>query len=381
LEYYWVIDRNDAFVVAFGPLARRQKPAIAKNQERSAAMSVSKIRNSERREATNLERLLVGKSQQIWEIEQEIMTSAGGDITVLITGESGVGKELVARAVHLNSKRATGPFITINCGSLTESLLASEFFGHVKGAFTGAAGPQRGLFEAANGGSVFLDEIGDMPLQMQVYLLRVLQERTILPVGSHTEKRVDVRIIAATNKDLHQEAMHGRFRQDLYYRLNGFPIRVPALRERPSDIPILVHHFLGDMKIREEGLALLCGHTWPGNVRELRTTIERLTLRAKEVGLITADQVRRELRLSEEVMAADAAASRDSRERRDTITFADESRGCDSFKERLNLEKLAYYQELVRSCGGRAKAAESVGLTYSALYHRMERLRREVEDH
>jgi DNA-binding NtrC family response regulator len=343
-------------------------------------MSTSKICNtSERREAANLERLLVGESQQIWEVEQDIMTSAGGDITVLITGESGVGKELVARAVHLNSNRATGPFITINCGSLTESLLASELFGHVKGAFTGAAGPQRGLFEAANGGTIFLDEIGDMPLQMQVYLLRVLQERTILPVGSHTEKRVDVRIVAATNKDLRQEAMQGRFRQDLYYRLNGFPIRVPALRERPSDIPALVHHFLGDMKIEEKGLALLCGHTWPGNVRELKTTIERLTLRAKEVGLIAADQVRRELQLSEEVMEAEAAASRDSRERRDAITGINEPGRDDLFEKRLNLEKLAYYQELVRSCGGRAKAAERVGLTYSALYHRMERLRQQVE--
>jgi len=346
-------------------------------------MSALRICNSERWEAANLERLLLGDSQPIQEVKQEIMIGAEDDITVLITGESGAGKELVAQAVHQNSKRAAGPFMTINCGALTESLLEAKLFGHVKGAFTGASGAKSGLFEAANGGTIFLDEIGDMPLQTQVYLLRVLQERAIVPVGSHTEKKVDVRVIAATNKELEREVLQGRFRQDLYYRLNEFPIRVPALREHPSDIPLLVRDFLGNIKIEEGALDLLCSYHWPGNVRELKSTIKRLALRAaaQSGGVITADQARRELQLSEEVMAADAAASMGARERRNAIIGINEPGRDDSFKKRLNLEKLAYYQEMVRSCGGCAKAAERAGLTYSALYHRMERLRRQVESH
>src|SRR5262245_21570563 len=164
------------------------------------------------------EHLLVGDSQPMREVEKEILLTAGGDITVLITGESGSGKELIAQSIHRNSKRSRGPFKAINCGSLTETLLEARLFGHVKGAFTGASGAQSGLFEAANGGTIFLDEIGDMPLSLQGYLLRVLQERTILPVGSHIERNVDVRVVAATNKDLQREVKDGRFRQDLYYR-------------------------------------------------------------------------------------------------------------------------------------------------------------------
>ncbi len=344
-------------------------------------MSTSKTRNNEQQGVTNPERLLIGDSQSMKEVEQDIQLSAKAEITVLITGESGVGKELVAQEIHHRSGRACGPFKTINCGSLTESLLESRLFGHVKGSFTGAAGNQSGLFEAADGGTIFLDEIGDMPMHLQVYLLRVLQERTILPVGSNTERKVDVRVIAATNKELEREVRQGRFRQDLYYRLSEFPIRVPALRERPSDIPALIRHFVGVMEIEEGALDLLCRYRWPGNVRELKATVRRLMLRATAQGrgVITTDQARREIRLTEGGIPGDAATGEDSPERRDTITGINKSREDGSFEKHLNLEKLAYYQDLVRSCGGRAKAAQRVGLTYSAFYHQMERLRRQVE--
>jgi transcriptional regulator with GAF, ATPase, and Fis domain len=337
-------------------------------------MSVLTISNSKRREAANLERLLVGNSEPMRDLEQEILIAAGDEIAVLITGETGAGKELVAQEIHRRCDRAGGPFIAVNCGSLTESLLETKLFGHVKGAFTGAAGAQSGLFESANGGTIFLDEIGDMPLPLQVYLLRVLQERKITPVGSHTERKVDVRVIAATNKELPREVKEGRLREDLYFRLSEFPIRVPALREHPSDIPVLIRHFLEDMEIEEGALDLLCGYEWPGNVRELKATVKRLTLRAGARGarVITTDQARREIRLSEGVRSAFASADMDPRERRDTITG-------DSFEKRLSLEKLAYYQELVRSSGGRRQAAQRLGMTYSAFYHRVERLRRQVE--
>ena len=337
-------------------------------------MSVLTISNSKRREAANLERLLVGNSEPMRDLEQEILIAAGDEIAVLITGETGAGKELVAQEIHRRCDRAGGPFIAVNCGSLTESLLETKLFGYVKGAFTGAAGAQSGLFESANGGTIFLDEIGDMPLPLQVYLLRVLQERKITPVGSHTERKVDVRVIAATNKELPREVKEGRFREDLYFRLSEFPIRVPALREHPSDIPVLIRHFLEDMEIEEGALDLLCGYEWPGNVRELKATVKRLTLRAGARGarVITTDQARCEIRLSEGVRSAFASADMDPRERRDTITG-------DSFEKRLSLEKLAYYQELVRSSGGRRQAAQRLGMTYSAFYHRVERLRRQVE--
>lgn len=338
-------------------------------------MSASKTRPPS---TTNTERLLIGDSQPMREVEQDILLIAKADITVLITGESGVGKELVAQEIHRRSGRAGRPFKTINCGSLTESLLESRLFGHIKGAFTGAAGNQSGLFEAANGGSVLLDEIGDMPLNLQVYLLRILQERTILPVGSHTERTVDVRVIAATNKDLQREAREGRFRQDLYYRLNQFPIRVPALKEHASDIPMLVRHFLGPVEIEDGAIALLCSYPWPGNVRELKATIDRLALRA-EGGVITTGQVWREIELREEISAEGATADGHSEKRLDVIKYVGALCRDDSFEKRLNLEKLAFYQELVRSAGGRAKAAQRAGLTYSALYHRMERLRRQLE--
>jgi transcriptional regulator with PAS, ATPase and Fis domain len=212
---------------------------------------------------------------------------ADSDSTILITGESGTGKELVARAIHFNSKRAEKLMVPVNCGAIPENLLESELFGHVKGAFTGALTSRAGRFEIANGGTIFLDEIGDMSPSLQVKLLRVLQERKFEPVGSTKTVEVDVRVIAATHKDLDSAVAQKTFREDLYYRLNVIPLRIPPLRERQSDIPLLIHHFLkhfNESKRREvtgmapDALELLNTYPWPGNVRELENLIERLVI-------------------------------------------------------------------------------------------------------
>ena len=211
---------------------------------------------------------------------------AGSDATVLILGESGTGKEVVARGIHSASPRAQGPFVPVNCGAIPAELLESELFGHEKGAFTGAISTRRGRFELAAGGTLFLDEIGDMPLPMQVKLLRVLQERCFERVGSASSQPTDVRVIAATHQDLEQRVEDGRFRADLYYRLNVFPIDVPALRARPEDVPVLVQHFLAQLArqqrdsvaIAADAMAALQQYAWPGNVRELNNLVERLAI-------------------------------------------------------------------------------------------------------
>ena len=204
--------------------------------------------------------------------------------TVLVTGESGTGKELIARAIHLASPRISRPFISINCGAMPENLLESELFGHEKGAFTGAVKEKKGLFQEAEGGTVFLDEIGEMSVSMQVKLLRALQERVVRRVGGNTEEPIDVRIICATNKDLPKKVADGTFREDLYYRINVIPVPIPALRERRDDVPYLVRHFLKkvsaeqgipEKKISTEAMRLLEAYAWPGNVRELENLIER----------------------------------------------------------------------------------------------------------
>jgi len=204
--------------------------------------------------------------------------------TVLILGESGTGKELIARAIHYGSIRNSAPFVAVNCGAIPESLLESELFGHVQGAFTDACADKAGLFEQANGGTLFLDEIGDMPLSLQTKILRVLQESEIRRIGSSVVKQVDVRVVSATSKDLQQEVAEGRFREDLFFRLNVFSIKLPPLRERPEDIPLLATHFLakfGEKFHRPEAgctpevVKLLMNYSWPGNVRELENAIER----------------------------------------------------------------------------------------------------------
>src|SRR5438552_1944805 len=231
---------------------------------------------------------IVGASPAMEKLKQTIRTVASTQSTVLIYGESGTGKELVARAVHICSPRAAEPFVSINCGAFPETLLESELFGYVKGAFTGANQNKRGLFEVADQGTIFLDEISEMSLTMQVKILRVLQERCVRPVGGSDEIAIDVRVIAATNRDLDKLVTENVFREDLYYRLNVIPVCVPPLRERREDVPLLVNHFLKKYapgagksisRVNSYSLDALCGYDWPGNVRQLENTIERAVAR------------------------------------------------------------------------------------------------------
>jgi DNA-binding NtrC family response regulator len=239
---------------------------------------------------------IVGESHTLRRVLEVVERVSATDSTVLLTGESGTGKELVARAIHYNSPRRERLMVTVNCGAIPEELLESELFGHVRGAFTHAVSHREGRFALADGGTIFLDEIGDMSLNLQVKLLRVLQERSFEPVGSSKTQSVDVRVIAATNQDLPTLIAERRFREDLYYRLNVIPLEVPPLRERREDIPALVNHFLAahaertgsSVKgISPEAVATLCRHSWPGNVRELENLMERLVIlrREGEIGI------------------------------------------------------------------------------------------------
>jgi transcriptional regulator with GAF, ATPase, and Fis domain len=241
---------------------------------------------------------LVGESAAIRQVYQVVEKVADTPSTVLITGESGTGKELVARALHDNSSRRAGPFIKINCAAIPKTLMESELFGYEKGAFTGAVGSKPGRFELAHGGSLFLDEIGEIPVEMQVKLLRVLQESEFERVGGIKTIKVDVRLITATNRDLAAEITTGGFRDDLYYRLNVVPIHLPPLRERREDIPLLVDHFLARFNERlkkqiagaaPEALERLVSHQWPGNIRELENVIERTILFCEDTHIRLAD--------------------------------------------------------------------------------------------
>lgn len=234
----------------------------------------------------NMFRSLVGNSAAIQRVREMMGQVAHTEVSVLITGASGTGKEVVARNLHLNSARADKPFVPLNCGAIPRELLESELFGHEKGAFTGAIADRAGRFELAEGGTLFLDEIGDMPLNMQVKLLRVLQERSFERVGGVKTIQSDVRIFAATHKDLEKMIDEGEFRQDLYYRINVFPIEMPSLRERAEDIPLLLNELISTMEAEKRGsvrfnssaIASLSRHPWPGNVRELANLIERMAI-------------------------------------------------------------------------------------------------------
>ncbi|MGH9714644.1 MAG: sigma-54-dependent transcriptional regulator [Candidatus Acidiferrales bacterium] len=273
----------DRYVIKGDRLLDELRPAVKQFAETQRLRKEAGELRRQLRRLTGFDHI-IGASPKMRELFELVETIAPQSSRVLITGESGTGKELVARAIHENSARAKMPFITINCGAFPEALLESELFGYMKGAFTGANENRRGLFQAADGGTLFMDEIGNMTLTMQVKLYRVLQEGKVRPLGSTEESSVDVRVIAATNKDLEREIAEGRFREDLFYRLSVIPIHLPPLRERREDIPLLAREFLERFSksmakkiagIEPEAMRRLEMYDWPGNVRELENTLER----------------------------------------------------------------------------------------------------------
>jgi len=258
-------------------------------EKKELASENERLRSELRRQKR--QRGMVGTSAAMQGVYDLIAQVAGTRTNVLIAGESGTGKELVARAIHEQSNRADGPFVAVNCGAIPENLLESELFGHVKGAFTGAVENKPGLFEAAGGGTLFLDEIGEMPAPLQVKLLRAIQERQIRRVGGNEDLAVDVRLLAATNRELREEVAQGRFREDLYYRLNVIQISLPPLRERMEDVPLLIQHFAEKYAreldrtppvLSEAAMRRIQAHAFPGNVRELENTIERVVALTRE---------------------------------------------------------------------------------------------------
>ena len=311
---------------------------------------------------------IVGRSPKMRAIFDLIQTVAPQTSRVLITGESGTGKELVARAIHENSSRANTPFITINCGAFPETLLESELFGYMKGAFTGANENRRGLFQAAHGGTLFMDEIGNMNLAMQVKLYRVLQEGKVRPLGSNEEMDVDVRVITATNKDLEKAITAGEFREDLFYRLSVIPIHVPSLRDRRDDIPLLARHFLQRFRkqmekpieaISPQAMSRLESYDWPGNVRELENTIERAV--ALESGPeISVTVLPERISISKaEAVASSAPVSGED--------FPDE--GVDFEAVLAGTEKRYLRAALQKAEGVRTHAAELLKISYRSFRH------------
>src|SRR3989440_825807 len=321
----------------------------------------------ELRRLTGLDNI-IGQSPNMRAIFDMIQTVAPQTSRVLITGESGTGKELVARAIHENSIRAQAPFITINCGAFPETLLESELFGYMKGAFTGANENRQGLFQAAHGGTLFMDEIGNMSLTMQVKLYRVLQEGKVRPIGSTEEADVDVRIIAATNKEFEKEIAEGRFREDLYYRLSVIPIQVPALRERRDDIPLLARHFLERFRktmekpiegISPEAMTRLESYDWPGNVRELENTMERA------VALETGREI--SLRVLPDRIAGYSGASSAGTAGGQTAGFPVD--GVDFEREIAEAERRDLQAALEKSGGVRTRASELLKISYRSFRH------------
>ncbi|HVP42215.1 MAG TPA: sigma-54 dependent transcriptional regulator [Terriglobales bacterium] len=308
---------------------------------------------------------IVGASPAIEKLKETVRTVSSTASTVVVLGESGTGKELVARAVHACSPRASEPFVSINCGAFPETLLESELFGYVKGAFTGATQNKRGLFEVANEGTLFLDEISEMSLAMQVKLLRVLQERTLRPIGGTAEVPIDVRLIAATNKDLEHQVAEGQFREDLYYRISVIPIKVPPLRERCEDIPVLANHFLKKYvaaagksitSIRADSLQSLQDYDWPGNVRQLENTIERAVALESENEL--------NIEIPQERPRARAAVAGDL-----PSGWSLPSEGVDMERYVAEMERAMISSALRQSNGVQTKAAEMLKLSYRSFRH------------
>src|ERR1700684_995842 len=356
----------DRYVIKDHELVDQLRRAV---REVSESLKWKKEAGYLRRELRRLTGLdnIIGQSPNMRSIFELIQTIAPQTSRVLITGESGTGKELVARAIHENSLRAQAPFITINCGAFPETLLESERFGYMKGSFTGANENRLGLFQAAHGGTLFMDEIGNMSLTMQVKLYRVLQEGKVRPIGSTEESDVDVRIIAATNKNFEKEIAEGRFREDLYYRLSVIPIQLPPLRERRDDIPLLSRHFLETFRksmekpvtsISPEAMSRRESYDWPGNVRELENTMERA------VALETTGEVT--LRVLPDRVAGYSGSSAAAGSGGAAAVPAD---GVDFEKEVAETERKYLQAALERTNGVRTQAADLLKISYRSFRH------------
>ncbi|MBL9112392.1 MAG: sigma-54-dependent Fis family transcriptional regulator [Myxococcales bacterium] len=335
--------------------------ALRKAEERESLRRENRSLREQIRAEQRFESILA-KSQEMQDVFRTISKIADYKTTVLVTGESGVGKELVARALHARSSRKNMPFVAINCGAIPENLLESELFGHRKGAFTDANADRRGLFEEATGGTLLLDEIGELPLSLQVKLLRVLQEETIRRLGDTKDAKVDVRIVAATHRDLAAEVKAGRFREDLYYRINVLPVHIPPLRGRKDDIPLLVDHFVTRNNARlgthirgvsPEARKLLIEYPWPGNVRELENTIERAMVLA-EGEVLDANDLPERLRESLDPVQAQLATGELSIK-----------------KTSAAIEEILIRRALQKTKGNRTRAAEVLEISHRALLYKI----------
>ncbi|MHC4841127.1 MAG: sigma-54-dependent transcriptional regulator [Planctomycetota bacterium] len=306
---------------------------------------------------------IIGSSAAMQQVFNRLRQVSPTDARVLVTGENGTGKELVARALHFNSKRRKGPLVAVNCGALTGGVLDSELFGHVKGSFTGAHKDHKGKFEAADGGTLFLDEVGEMPLETQVKLLRVIESKEVTPVGSNTPRKVDVRIVSATNKDLPTQVQKGEFREDLFFRLKVVEIHLPTLRDRISDIPLLAIAFMQEFAgsydknlsgISHEAMSALTAHSWPGNVRELRNTMEEMVVLAAGDQL-SANDVPAQLK----VTSAEPIRTK--------------STGTQSFlgKSMQEIEAEAIRQTLADNDGNRERTAKTLNIGERTLYRKL----------
>jgi two-component system response regulator PilR (NtrC family) len=313
----------------------------------------------------------IGKSEAMERVFALIRQVADTKSTVLVTGESGTGKELVARAIHFSSSRKNRPFVTVNCGALPETLLESELFGYMKGAFTGASSNKQGLFEAANGGTIFLDEISATTPALQVKLLRVIQEREFKRVGGTADIKVDVRVVAASNRDLKSEVEKGSFREDLFYRLNVIPVHLPPLRERREDIPLLLEFFLKKMssgreakKVSPEAVSMLTAYRWPGNVRELQNTLERLNILASgnTIPLELIPESIRSLRPSPELIPAEIPEN-----------------GLDMEAVLESAERALLQKALEKAGGVKTEAARLLGLSFRSFRHRLQKYEKNPE--
>ena len=349
-----------AFDFVEKPLSLDKTVLVVRNALRQRHLEVE---NRALRAHVDRQLTMVGDSHAMVQLREQVAMAAPTNGRVLIYGENGTGKELVARSIHAMSRRRQGPFVEVNCAAIPEELIESELFGHMRGAFTGAVADRQGKFEAADGGTIFLDEIGDMSLKTQAKVLRALQEQVVEPVGSTQRIRVDVRVLAATNKDLPSEIRVGAFREDLYFRLNVIPIFVPALRARQSDIPLLADHFMATLAqehgrrskvFAPEATAELQRYEWPGNVRELRNLIERLLIMVPGEVITGKDLVS----LNRDPMASSARADAG-----EPLLPLHEAR--DRFEQAYILRALAAQQ------GNMSRTAEVLGVERSNLYRKM----------